>query len=114
MIIKYYTSTDETLKEMGTRVKRLRLASGLTQVDLAGQSGISVRTITNLESGKDVAFSSFIAVIRALNTLQELDVVLSDGSVAMDIMEKTGKERRRVKEGRNSKKTTSWKWGDEQ
>lgn len=113
MVIKNYTSTNETLKEMGKRIKRLRFYNKLTQADLSKQSGVSIRTITNMESGKDVAFSSFIAVIRTLNALQELNLVLSDGAVAMDIIGSTGKERQRVKEGKNNKIATSWKWGDE-
>ena len=36
----------------GAWVKRQRLASGMTQEELAGRSGLSVRTISNLERGR--------------------------------------------------------------
>jgi Helix-turn-helix len=37
----------------GAWVKSQRLASGMTQEELAGKSGLSVRAISNLERGRD-------------------------------------------------------------
>lgn len=113
MTIKYYTSTKETLMEMGIRIKRLRLTNGLTQAELAKRSGVSAGTISNLESGKDVSFSNFISLLRALNALQELDAVMHPYSFAVDINERTGKEKQRVRE-KKTKRNSPWKWGDEQ
>lgn len=112
-MIKYYTSTNETLAEMGSRIKHLRLESGITQAELSKKSGVSVRTIINIESGKDVSFSNFIAVLRSLNALEELDMVLSTFSQNTNISKKTGNERQRVKKQKTNANDNLWKWGDD-
>lgn len=113
MTIKYHSSTVETLMEIGNRIKRLRLSSGVTQAELSKHSGVSIRTIVNLEAGKDFSMSNFIAVLRSLNALEELDMVLKDSSFAMDINRRTQKERQRARKSKYEKTDNVWKWGDE-
>lgn len=38
---------------LGENVKRLRVAAGLSQQALASKAGISLRTLTRIEAGKD-------------------------------------------------------------
>lgn len=113
-MIKRYSSTNEVLMEMGKRIKRLRLASELTQADLSSRSGVSVGTIANLEKGKDISLSNLIAVFRALNVLEEMDALLQEAKSIPNIMMKNGKERQRVKERKAEHPIASWKWGDEE
>ncbi len=44
-------ATNRTLEAVGPRLKRLRLRRDLTLADLAGQTGISVSTLSRLEAG---------------------------------------------------------------
>lgn len=113
MVIKQSSSMNDTRLELGKRVKRQRVYSQLTQAELANRSGVSVRTIVNLESGKDVSFGNFIAVAKALDSLQDFDGLFSSSAYPADINMRTQKERQRVKKPKIAKRKNAWKWGDE-
>ena len=57
MKITFYSSTPEVLAEIGSRIKAARIAMPATQKEMAEMANLSLRTISNLESGKDVSFS---------------------------------------------------------
>ena len=105
------SSDTEVLHELGERLKRLRIASQKTQADLATATGVALRTVKNLESGKDVAFSTILKVLRALDVLQNLDVAIPVMEISPNEIMKMGKQRERVR--RAGGRTTAWKWGDE-
>ena len=42
----------ERREALGTRLRRLRTAAGLTQQDLASQAGLSMSAVTQMELGK--------------------------------------------------------------
>jgi transcriptional regulator with XRE-family HTH domain len=46
------TATDDVLREVGPRLRELRRKSGFTLAALAGTTGISVSTLSRLESGQ--------------------------------------------------------------
>lgn len=105
------SSDKEVLREMGERLKRLRIASLKTQAELATATGVALRTIKNLESGKDVAFSTLVKVMRALQVLQNLDDAIPPQEISPNEIMQMGKQRERVRRGGG--RTTAWKWGDE-
>ena len=75
-----------------------------TQKELAEMTNLSLRTISNLESGKDVSFSTVIEVLRALGQLQSLELEIAA----------LGKPRERARKKANTAAPqTGWKWGDE-
>ena len=111
MRINSASSDSEVLLETGERLKKLRIAMMMTQADLAAATGISLRTIKNVESGKDTAFSTFVRIMRVLKVLGNLDSIIPEPTVSPNAIIKMGKQRERVR--RTDKKTTSWKWGDE-
>jgi len=72
-IIDYYTASDSViLKELGERIRGLRLRNNLTQAALAERTLLSVGTIKSLEAGKG-KLSTLIAVLRELGALEQLD-----------------------------------------
>ena len=71
--MNYYAASDKTiLKELGNRLRQLRLQKNITQEDLAERALLSVGTIKSLEAGKG-RLSSLIAVLRELGALDQLD-----------------------------------------
>lgn len=54
------------MEELAKILKEQREAAGLRQVDLAEQSGVSLRTIQGWERGKVSDFARFVAVLSAL------------------------------------------------
>lgn len=57
----------KNIKQLGKLVKNTRKAQHLTQVELAAASGVGVRFISDLESGKEtISFTKTLAVTSVL------------------------------------------------
>ena len=63
-------SDDVVLGELGRRLTQARLGHNWSQQDLAGEAGISKRTIERFEAGETVKSSSLIRMLRALGMLE--------------------------------------------
>ena len=116
MQISYYSSTNEVLSEIGNRIKASRIAMHATQKELAQLTNLSQRTISNLETGKDVSFSTVIDVLRALGQLQSLEIMIPEPGPRPSDIAALGKRRERVRKSkeRNVPEQSGWKWGDEE
>lgn len=115
MKITHYSSTDEVLKEIGSRIKAIRIAIPLTQKEIADLTNLSQRTISSLENGNDVSFSTLIEVLRALGQLQSMELAVPEQGIRPSQIAEIGKPRVRAsKKKKKSEKSSEWKWGDEQ
>lgn len=113
--IDYFSSTQEVLKEIGRRIKKTRIAMSVTQEEMAERTALSKRTISNLETGKDVSLSTLIDILRAENLLQNMDLITPDEGIRPSQIVALGKMRERVRNGKQpGTGKTEWKWGDEQ
>lgn len=111
--------SDETvLKELGSRLARLRIESELTQEELATKSGVSKSTVVRLESGMPVQTTTFVRILRTLHLLSSLDAVIIAESIRpMETLLLQGKKRQRVRKPRavsEAKPKKTFTWGDEQ
>ena len=111
MRISQISLVPEVLMETGERQKQIRIGMRMTQSDVAAATGISVRTIKNMESGRDVAFSTIIKVMRALRIIQNLDSAVPEQTIDPNDYIKLRKQRERVR--KPTKEPNVWKWGDE-
>ena len=50
------------LKEVGYRIKQYRIASNMTQEELADKCRFSVSTVVRIENGEDSKFSNYIYI----------------------------------------------------
>ena len=116
MVITDYSSTEEVMRELASRIRDTRVDMAVTQKELSEMANCSLRTITNLEAGRDVSFATVIDVLRALNLLQNMDLVIPAGDTRpMIILERQNAgaaARRRVSKRKRVSEDT-WKWGDE-
>lgn len=71
----YEYSTPEIVRLMGTRFKDYRRRCGLTQKDVAEQSGIGLTTIHKFESGvaDNLTLSTFILLMKAIGQINNMD-----------------------------------------
>ena len=93
---------DELLAELGNRLRRYRLEGNITQAELARRAGISLRTLGNLETGRDVQFGTVIRVLRSLGRLDSLDAFLPEAGVSpMELLRSGGRPRQRAGKPRN-------------
>ena len=77
----FYILSDKSIeKELGHRLRALRLQKNITQQQLAAITTLSLNTIKSLESGRG-KLSSLIAVLRELGVLEQLDHFIPGTSI---------------------------------
>jgi len=69
----------EILKEIGQRLKQIRLQHNLTQKELSTDVGLSVSTISLIEQGKSTTLESLIRILSRLNRIQDLESLFRVG-----------------------------------
>ena len=109
MKITFYASTNEVLSELGRRIKAARIALPATQKEMAEMTNLSQKTISNLETGKDVSFSTVVEVLRALGLLQSLELMIPEQGPLGKPRERAGRKAKEKPEAQSG-----WKWGDEE
>lgn len=97
------------------RMESIRLSRNMTQEQLAEEAGLSPRTIGRMEKGKGVSLDTFIRVMIALRTQQNLEALLPDPTVRP--IERVGLvsgERKRARPPKSENKLPTWSWGEEE
>ena len=111
MLIDASLQEKAILKEISGRVKQCRIASRLTQEELAEQSMVSISTIRRFEGGYDISFSKLIHLLKALGLEKNLELLVPDYEKRPSYHLAHEQMPKRVK--KSAKKKTDWKWGDE-
>ena len=93
----FYTLSDKAIeKELGQRIKALRLRKNITQKELAKLTTLSLNVIKSLESGRG-KLSSLIPVLRELGALDHLDSFIPETSISpIQLAKMQGKVRERA------------------
>ena len=97
-------STSDYEIMIGEQIRRLRISSGIDQLQLASAANISVGAVKNLEGGKGSSLKSLIMVLRTLKAEQWLNTLSPETSVSpMQILRdlKLKEPRNRVSRSRN-------------
>ena len=89
-----YQTTGEMMQVLGANLKAARLADNITQQEAADRSGISLKAVRNLESGKN---SSTVSLVAYCRTLRKTDWLMQLAPPAVDdsLFEATGSAGRR-------------------
>ena len=96
----------EIERELGRRIKALRLRKNLTQDELAARALLHRNAISALESGKGSRMSTLIAVLRELGALDHLSSFLPEIQVSpLLLLKGQGKERKRASRSADVPKT---------
>jgi transcriptional regulator with XRE-family HTH domain len=87
-------------RELGSRIRVLRLSAGLTQFDLAAAAGLSRTSVTNIEAGRqDPDVVTWSRIARRLNvSVEDLVTGLGEGVRVVDWAQalRSRRPRRRV------------------
>ncbi len=74
MNIEFRVASNEQIEtELVRRIKRDRVAQGLKQTKLAKLAGVVRRTVSSVEHGKGASLTTFIALLRGLDAVRELE-----------------------------------------
>lgn len=89
--------TSDVLRELGARLRTLRLQRNLRVRDLARDSGVSPRTIDRLEAGHSVGTENLVRIMRGLGRLQAFEAFVPVPEVSpYEIARLRGKVRQRA------------------
>ena len=104
-------TNDVILREISDRLKRKRLNKNITRKEIVKKTGLSLKTIRNIESGLNFSMDTLICYLRALNLLDEIDSFIKPEVISpVDLSRRKGKVRMRAsKKGRD--KGSTWQWG---
>jgi transcriptional regulator with XRE-family HTH domain len=106
-------TSQQTEREIGQRLARLRLARNVTQADLAEKAGIGVRTLRRLEAGDPSTLDTFLRVAAVLDLEDAILSALPEGDIRpIERVSQKGSERRRASPAAEHPKKSTWKWGD--
>ena len=97
------STTDEVLREVGSRINRYRLQQNRTIDDLAAAAGVSTRTAVRAEHGESPTLATLIKLLRALGRLDALDALLPVPLVSPLQVAALGRERQRARSGHRAK-----------
>lgn len=75
--MNYEEITDvELLQKIGGKLKEIRLEQNIKQKELAEKSGLSMFSISQMETGHNTSVQSVIQVLRALGRMDMLDAFI--------------------------------------
>ncbi len=94
------SSVPEISRELGQRLRRLRLHQRLTQAELAARASLSLRAVRNLESSGQSTLETFLRATVALGRAEDLDPVLETRVRSIREMELASRERQRAPRAR--------------
>lgn len=74
-----YAQSDEALiRQIGERLKELRLRQNLSQQQLADQAGLSRSAVSQAELGRAMTLTTLLQLLRALQEIELLSPFLED------------------------------------
>ena len=92
-----------------SRLEKIRLSRNITQSQLAGEAGVSVKTIYRMEKGEGISLDTFIRILTALGIQQNLEILLPDTSVRpIDRIKNENNDRKRARPRQSTKSSKKW------
>lgn len=98
-----FKSIDELQSSLGDQLQNLRLAKNLDQRTTAEKAGISERTLRNLEAGRGSSVESLLRVLKALDSLQGIEMLAPKPSINPLALLRSTKVRQRVRHSRKDR-----------
>ena len=98
-----FLTEPEIIKDIGKRLKQIRLQHNITQKELSKDVGLSVSTISLIEQGNSTTVESLIRILVRLNRIQDLESVFKIGE-NLELKLKFEKAKLKSKRKRASKK----------
>ncbi len=89
--------TPDVLRELGARLKAVRLRQNLRVKDLAARAGVGARTIDRMEAGYSVGTDTLVRIMRGLGRIQAFEAFIPPPEPSpYEIDRLKGKQRQRA------------------
>jgi transcriptional regulator with XRE-family HTH domain len=102
-----FATGDELQEALGDRVRKLRLARNADQRETADKAGISLSALRNLESGRGATTGTLLRTLKALDSLEGLDMLVPEVKVNPVALLRTRKPQQRVRRSRTSQSSST-------
>ncbi len=90
------------LKEIGERIRDIRIAQNLTQEEMAADIGVSLSTIKRIESGTGSTLENFLRILRYFNLTQNLEILIPSQQQSAEEIYRNVSKRQRAGKKRDS------------
>lgn len=99
MVDYYEYSIPELVKLLGARFKDYRLRSGMTQKDVAMQSGITINTIHKFENGisDNISLGTFLRLMKSIGQIEYLEEMMPDLPPSAYLVKENNKKVQRIR-----------------
>ena len=98
------------VEKIGAFVKNERLNRNKTQAQLADEAGINRWTISQIENGEAITLASLIQILRALGSLQLLDIFSIKNEISPIELAKQEQQKRKRARNSNTDNTKQSDW----
>ncbi len=102
MEINDFKSADELQSILGDRLQRLRISKNLDQRTTAEKAGISEKALRNLEAGRGSTIETFLRTLKALDSLDGIDLLVPEPTTSPLMLLRSAKVRQRVRHPRQA------------
>lgn len=109
----YIQTNDAIMRQIGSKLKELRIERNMKQTELADASGVSVFTISSVENGKATSLLIIVQLLRALEHLDYLERFFQEEAIspiAYAKLLKNNKRKVRVKSSSADKNKDESEW----
>ncbi len=101
----------EILQKIGARMREIRLEQNMKQKELAEKSGLSMFSISQMETGHNTSVQSLVQVLKALNRLDMIEPFLKekeiDPATLAQFIQSQQSQRKRVSRNASDSDTSS-------
>jgi len=102
-MIAEFNTPEEIEANLGERVRRIRLSRNIDQRTTASKAGISEKALRNLETGRGSTVDTLVRTLKALDSVQGIDLLAPEVTVDPLAMLHSRKPRQRVRRPRKHK-----------
>lgn len=109
----YSLTNDAIMRQIGSKLKELRIEKNMKQTELADAAGISVFTISAVENGKTTSLLTIVQLLRALEHLDYFDSFFQEEAmspIAYAKLMKKNKKKERVRSSANNTNNIDSEW----
>lgn len=103
MVIEAFQTIDELQRDLGERLRRLRLSRNLDQLETAARAQVSEKALRNLEAGQGSNVHTLLSVLKALDALDALNALAPRTAISPLAMLERSKAPQRVRRQRKQR-----------
>ena len=114
-MLKYSLMTDEEMiKAIARAYEQTRLALNLTEEEVCQKGGVSKDAIHRFKNGKNINLKNFLAILRAVDSLDALDALFLSTQSFSPLPEKNKAPKKRIyKKRKSALEDVPFVWGED-